>query len=73
MKHTFFMLLFISASLFTACQNSAEQQAEKTANSLQAVMKANDPGQVTTSDNGYFMKAIIDSKTMECEKYDGDQ
>lgn len=58
-----FICLVAFFSLFTSCQNSAQSQAEETANAIQSATKTYGPGQVATSENGYEMKATIDGKT----------
>lgn len=62
MKHSFFILLLAFSSILAACQNSPHQKAKQTANAIQSAMKTSGPPMVTTTNEGYFMKAVIDGK-----------
>ncbi len=47
--------------VFTAC-NSAQTEAQATADAIEKTMKENTPGAVATSANGYYMTATVDGK-----------
>ncbi len=53
--------LVIVIACFTRC-NSAQSEAQKQAGLIQKAVKEATPGSVTTSEDGYYMKAKIDGK-----------
>lgn len=48
--------------LLAACQNSQQSEAKKLAGDMEATLKANTPGFIPTSKEGYWMTAKIDGK-----------
>ena len=59
MKQT--MLILVMATMLYSCGGS-QSKAEEQANKIQEAVKANTPGSVPTSADGFFMKAKIDGK-----------
>ena|SRR5688500_2178627 len=45
--------------LLFACKSKQQSDAEKVMKDIQATVKANSPGTIATSENGYYMKAKI--------------
>lgn len=54
--------------LIIACCNSAQSEAEKTAQQIKEARAANTPAAETPSDNGVYIKATIDGKPWQAEK-----
>lgn len=48
--------------MFSACQNKQQNDAKDLKNEIQTTAKANSPGFVSTSRNGYWMSAKLDGK-----------
>jgi hypothetical protein len=61
------LLLSLTLLLAAAC-NSAQSDAEKTANSIKETVAANSPAAEKPSANGTYMKATIDGKAWEANK-----
>lgn len=55
-------ILVTTVCLLSACKNKQQSDAEKVMENIQATVKANSPGTIATSENGYYMKAKIDGK-----------
>ncbi|WEK18722.1 MAG: DUF6252 family protein [Candidatus Pedobacter colombiensis] len=60
MKPLIFLLAAIS--ILCSCQNKQQSDAKKLMSDIQSTMKANSPGFIPTSKNGYWMSANIDGK-----------
>lgn len=48
--------------MFSACQNKKQNDAKKLRDEIQTTVKANSPGFVSTTKNGYWMSAKLDGK-----------
>jgi hypothetical protein len=55
-------ILVTTVCLLAACKSKQQQDAEKLMEQIQTTVKANSPGTIATSENGYYMKAKIDGK-----------
>jgi hypothetical protein len=55
-------ILVTTICLLSACKSKQQSDAEKVMQDIQATVKANSPGTIATSENGYYMKAKIDGK-----------
>jgi hypothetical protein len=55
-------ILTVALFLAFSCNNSAQTNPQKTAKQIQKSLKENSPGDVPTSDNGYYLKAKINGK-----------
>jgi hypothetical protein len=57
-----FMILCTAVCLLAACQSSSQSEAKKVAGDIESTLKANTPGFIATSKEGYWMTAKIDGK-----------
>jgi hypothetical protein len=52
--------LFLSVIIFLCACNNSQNDAKTLASQIESTAKANTPGFIATSENGYYMKARID-------------
>lgn len=64
MKPTFNLLAILAITYFTfsACGGGARSEAESLADQIKATVKANTPGAIETSKDGFYMSATIDGE-----------
>jgi len=62
MKQLFIACILSLVIYCTPACNSAQSEAQNTADAIEKTMKENTPGAIATSENGYYMTAKIDGK-----------